>query len=148
MATVFALLCAGSFAYAAKQKSETAQGEKNPLAAPTATEAAAWSCEPQAGLYLMMQTPGERHSSELILTGTLETPTPGYGYTMDHQNDGAGNEIIVLHLSAPPGMAAAVVSKLAIEERFGVDPATKHAEITIEKKFGWGIDKIICEPLP
>lgn len=114
-----------------------------------AEEPVVWVCDPQnEGLHVLMQSPGERHSAELVLNGSLETPTPGYSYAFDHESDGSGGEVVVLRLRGPSGVAASVISRLVINERFGVDPATKRLSISVEKKFNWGVDKIICEPLP
>ena len=76
----------------------------------------------------------------LHLTGTLDTPTPGYAARYVPEVQG-------ISLISPQGMAPQVISTLEIDMILPADIAATDGsvEIELEKSFAWGIPAITCK---
>ena len=76
-----------------------------------------------------------------LLKGTIETPTPGYSYKVDKNDDGH----FVVTLTAPEGMALTVIDKVDIEYTIPKQDVEGDVTINIGKTFDWGDKAILCK---
>jgi len=82
------------------------------------------------------------------LRGTLETPSPGYSYTLTRLEGAPDTAVAVLELRGPEGSAAQVISQLEINHLYMRDSTSlstiKTMTVRIDKTFNWGPDTIAC----
>ena len=78
-------------------------------------------------------------SDGLHLTGSLETPTPGYSARYVP-------ELKAISLIPPQGMVVQVISSVTIDMVLPADVADANGrvDIALEKSFAWGIPAITC----
>ncbi|HYD17119.1 MAG TPA: hypothetical protein VEF76_01405 [Patescibacteria group bacterium] len=97
---------------------------------PVPVAPAAGTCTP-AGFTIVKTAEG------YLLSGAIETPTPGYSYTYENGT---------LTLAGPPEGTAQiqVISSLAIEVSLPAS-AGDGVSVPVAKKFNWGPDNISCE---
>jgi hypothetical protein len=79
------------------------------------------------------------------LSGTLDTPTPGYAYDIgEAEETGPGTLTAALRLTGPDGMVAAVIDSLYINYEFQREDEFSRLTLAIEKQFNWGPGSITC----
>lgn len=79
------------------------------------------------------------------LHGTLDTPTPGYGYTPVRINETPDAADMVIELRAPQGMVMEVIGKLEISHMYVRDAAMQTLTVRLDKAFNWDPDTIVCQ---
>lgn len=101
-----------------------------------------FSCTPEG--FTLAKT-----ESGYSLSGTLETPTPGYGYSFGVPEEVRDGHVRVkMTLRGPEGAVIQVISALGIVWEF--QRAADLARLTVEvgKPFTWGPGEISCAPAP
>lgn len=76
-----------------------------------------------------------------VLHGTLETPTPGYTYKIEKNND----DIYVLNLNAPEGLMIQVIDSIEVTHTFTREEIHGDFTVNIGKSFNWGDKAIVCK---
>lgn len=79
------------------------------------------------------------------LHGTLETPTPGYGYTPARIDETPDAADMVFELRAPQGTVIQVIGKMEIDHMYVRDGSMQTMTVRLDKSFNWGPDEIICK---
>lgn len=80
----------------------------------------------------------------LIIRGTLETPSGGYGYGFVRGSVIGNTQHVELKLIPPKGGAITMISKISITERFEIAQPIKQVDIKLVKSFNWGSSQISC----
>jgi|GEM_PF-1977943 len=149
---LFALAAAGFFIYQV-QKADAlvaATAEKpapqTPAPAAQSTKAAAsdankygvFTCTPDN--FTLTSTADGYH-----LHGTIDTPTPGYGYTPARIDETPDAADMVFELRGPQGMVMQVIGKMAIDHMYVRDGSMQALTVRLDKAFNWGPDTIVCK---
>ncbi len=79
------------------------------------------------------------------LRGTIETPTPGYGYIPTRIDETPDAADMVFELRGPQDSAAQVISKMEIDHMYVRDGSMETLTLRLDKTFNWGTDTIVCK---
>lgn len=81
----------------------------------------------------------EEKDGAYVLSGTIETPTPGYSYEIEKDGDGH-----VLRLKAPEGIVIQVIGTLNILHTFTKADAGEGLTLRFDKSYNWGETAVSC----
>jgi hypothetical protein len=80
-----------------------------------------------------------------ILQGRMDVPTSNYNYAFTLGVLKKNTQHSTLKLTAPSGGTMAMIDTLHINERHEIKRSFDRFVIDIEKKFNWGVERIICK---
>jgi hypothetical protein len=109
------------------------------------------TCDPAGFRMSRVAVPGPASTTayQYRMTGTLQVPTPGYGYALLPGTRRSASGLLVHHLrlvlTPPAGMTMQVISELTIDTGFQLPhPDAERVIVSIEKPFDWGPGQIVC----
>lgn len=80
-----------------------------------------------------------------VLNGRLETPTPGFEYTLAQTENKNGRIKATLEIKSPDGMVIQVIDAINISHTFEHTGMLHLLNIKLDKDFNWGPAAINCK---
>lgn len=103
-----------------------------------------FTCNPEEFSLIQRQTYSD-DKSVFVMAGTLDMPTPGYGYSMRLDDQGFGEHKYTLVFQQPDGINPEVISPLTIEHEFVGEEDLDSIVIEFEDAPNWpDFDQIEC----
>lgn len=114
--------------------------EKQPAPTPSTLNPATFACTP-ANFTLTEVEEGYR------LQGILETPTPGFIYTVASISESDAGADMTFHLKGPVNSVVQVISQMPVNHLYERDTHLDTMIVRFDKSFNWGPDTIECKKI-
>jgi hypothetical protein len=81
------------------------------------------------------------------LHGILETPTPGFIYTVANISESDAGADMTIHLKGPENTVVQVISQMPVNHLYERDTHLDTLMVRFDKSFNWGPDTVDCKKI-